>query len=320
MPRQQKQLNPSASSLYASPVAYPYTPAGKSYAYVSLRHPFMRQAKLHGKTLRKQAPGAIVTSAVVVKNDKVLGKGVNNPVHGSFCPRTVFQSPSGQNYELCPRHCHSDNHAEAQALKNAARSRVTTKGGDLYLYGHWWCCQPCWDAMIKAGIRQVYLAKGATQAFSMPVSVKGELKRPLDYYFAAGLTRLEHIELKKFYEEVMHLLERVKLNGYLPHLYSDPIKNPAMTPHQVYERNAGNIKAADFVLAYMGEPSLGVGIELELARKYRKPVIAFAPQATRVSRMALGAPAVASFFFFTDIKNMVIQLSQHLEDLIPRFS
>ncbi len=53
-------------------------------------------------------------------------------------------------------------HAEARAVKNAG---VKAHGGDLYLWGHWWCCKPCWDAMISAGIKNVYLYTESQKLF-----------------------------------------------------------------------------------------------------------------------------------------------------------
>lgn len=37
---------------------------------------------------------------------------------------------------------------------------------DLYLWGHWWFCEPCWNAMIEAGIRDVYLLENSEVLFN----------------------------------------------------------------------------------------------------------------------------------------------------------
>src|SRR3989344_441935 len=41
-----------------------------------------------------------------------------------------------------------------------------TIGADLYLWGHWWACQPCWNAIIEAGIENVYLLKDSERLFN----------------------------------------------------------------------------------------------------------------------------------------------------------
>lgn len=272
----------------------------------------MKRAERLSAPLREKHSAVTITASVIVRGEDVMGEGINNPIHNSFCPRTVFQCPSGEGYELCPRSCHSDNHSEKQAIKQAEKNGKETKGADLYLYGHWWCCKPCWDAMIKAGIKNVYLVEGATEKFFSAVSGKVEQNKPLRYYAAAALTRSENDTQRTFHEEAARLLSRVSIEAYLPWQKTDPLEHPNFTPKEVYKKNSEEIKKSDFVLAHLGEPSLGVGIEIELAAKYKTPVIAFAPEGASVSRMALGAPSVSSFFTFRDMKDFMVRLSESL--------
>ena len=55
------------------------------------------------------------------------------------------------------------------AIKDAITKGNQDKlpGADLYLYGHWWCCEPCWNAMINAGIKNVYLLKKSEVLFNL---------------------------------------------------------------------------------------------------------------------------------------------------------
>lgn len=121
------------------------------------------------------------TGAVVVKEGKVIGRAANQAgfknrklqeFHGKgFCVRRLLKISSGQKYWLCPGCAKSHDHAEWRAVRGAlqnAQSLTGTSsiaGADLYLHGHWWCCKPCWDAMIAAGIRDVYLVEGAEEQF-----------------------------------------------------------------------------------------------------------------------------------------------------------
>lgn len=303
---------------YQSPKPYPYAPKRKGYQYVSETNPFMGRAKYESDPIRKKFPSAIVTASVLVRKGKIIGKGTNNPIHPSFCPRTVFQCPSGKGYELCPRHCHSDNHSEAQAIKNAREGKHDTKGSDLYLYGHWWCCKPCWDKMIAAGIKNIYLAERATEQFSVPVSGKGELVRPLSYYAASAVTRMKGKRLKIFHQKLATLLEYVSVRAYLPWRYSDPTLHPHLSPREVYERNAGKIRESDFILAYLGEPSLGVGQELEIAYRHHVPVIGLAREGEKISRMALGSPSLQTILYFANIKDAVIKLSEAIGTVVKQ--
>ena len=142
---------------------YPYLPKEKKILFVSESNLFMKKAKSMLEGVKKDFPFAgFVTASVIAKDNVIVSKKTNRDVHLSFCPRRVFDSPSGKDYELCPRHCHPDNHSEARAIKGAGEF---AKGADLYMYGHWWCCKPCWDKMIKASINNVFLVENAAQTF-----------------------------------------------------------------------------------------------------------------------------------------------------------
>lgn len=304
-------------SNYQSSKPYPYLPKNRVIFYAHKTDKFIRGAKEMVQDIKKQYPWArYVTASLVVNDGKIVGKAVNRDVHLSFCPRRVFQSPSGGGYHLCPRHCHPKNHSEVLALNDAARKgKDAAKDSSLYMYGHWWCCKPCWDAMAGAGIKDIYLIEGATELFESVTS--NGIPRSFSYYAAAAVTKSKTDKLENFHQEIANLLKRVNVHAYLPWLYTDPVKHPRFTPHQVYEKNKKKIKQSDFVLAHLGDPSLGVGVEIELARQHDIPVIGFAPTGTKISRMALGAPSLKSFFFFNDIENFIVKLSEALEDVAP---
>ncbi|MEI6304426.1 MAG: deaminase [Candidatus Taylorbacteria bacterium] len=155
---------------------YPYMPEGRSVEYVSSNNLYMKEAmKLcEEKSTDTQHP----TGAVVVRDGVILGKGANqSAIKNSklltfhkerFCVRRLLKIPSGQKYWLCPGCASCRQHAESRAVKDAISRHGGGKvrGADLYLYGHWWCCKPCWDRMIKAGISRVFLVEGATELFT----------------------------------------------------------------------------------------------------------------------------------------------------------
>ncbi len=152
---------------------YPYLPEGRTILYVSSSNPFMQEAErvCHERSTDKNHS----TGSVVVMNDKVIGSNANkagfkNPfligVHQKgICVRRFLKIKSGQKYWLCPGCASPENHSESLAVKDALSKNGKINGADLYLWGHWWCCEVCWNNMIKAGIRDVYLLDRSIELF-----------------------------------------------------------------------------------------------------------------------------------------------------------
>jgi deoxycytidylate deaminase len=174
---------------------YPYIAPGRSIFYAPEGNPFIRQAKALRETIARLYPEAVVTASVIESEGVVIGAATNNPVHKTFCPRTALLSPSGEGYEWCPKYCHPDNHSEAGAIRRAQGQSRPTVGGALYLYGHWWLCKPCWDKIISAGIKDVFLVEGAAERFYQPVSGKGEPRRNVKVFLKGAVDQLPLDEL-----------------------------------------------------------------------------------------------------------------------------
>ena len=157
---------------YVSARPYPYLPEGKNFKYVSGQNQFMAEAE---KACRQDSTESMhSTGAVIVKDGVIIGRGANQAalknsalkqIHKKFCIRRFFNIPSGQKYWMCPGCAQSRHHAEPRAIKDALSKFLSIAGADIYLYGHWWCCQPCWDKMLEAEIKDVYLVEGATELF-----------------------------------------------------------------------------------------------------------------------------------------------------------
>lgn len=146
-------------------IAYPYLPEGRTHVYVGANDQFMLLAKTfaRSKSLDTTMPGA----AVVVAGYDMLGIGANGSAYheSNACRRVVLGCKSGEGYELCEG-CHPRNHSEPSAIRNARDSGFDVAGADLYLWGHWWCCQACWKVMIKSGINRVILLEGSEKLFN----------------------------------------------------------------------------------------------------------------------------------------------------------
>ena len=79
-------------------------------------------------------------------------------------------------------------------------------------------------------------------------------------YVSGALTGGDEIELlKHFYERIAETCKGVGIEAYVPHLVSDPIGNPNMTPDEVYDLDRRQVLASNLLVAYVGYPSLGVG-------------------------------------------------------------
>ncbi len=146
-------------------IDYPYIhPMGK-IDYATEDNPFMMRARKMAKKYRSNL--ALPGAAIIVKNGRIIGEGSigNNPAHIKGCVRVKLNLPTGVGYELCDG-CQYHNHSEASAIRDAENKVKTTEGADLYLWGHWWCCEPCWKAMVRAGIKHVYLLKDSEKLFN----------------------------------------------------------------------------------------------------------------------------------------------------------
>lgn len=151
--------------LFRMAIQYPYLPEGKTISYVHADNRFMHAAEECARMYSLDP--AHSTGTVLVKNEIIVGRGANGSTyheeHG--CERKRQNIPTGERYDLCEG-CSPQNHSEQKAIADAKSRGVETRGADLYLWGHWWCCKPCWDAMIDAGIRGVYLLEGSEKVFN----------------------------------------------------------------------------------------------------------------------------------------------------------
>jgi deoxycytidylate deaminase len=146
-------------------VAYPYLPEGRTILYVPLSNLYMAEAKEFARL--NSLDKSIQTGSIIVKDGKIIGRGANGSTYHekNVCERVKLKIPTGQGYELCEG-CHPKNHSEPKAVKNAKDLGYDTKGADLYLWGHWWFCEPCWNVIISAGIKNVYILENSENLFN----------------------------------------------------------------------------------------------------------------------------------------------------------
>jgi hypothetical protein len=118
-------------------------------------------------------------------------------------------------------------------------------------------------------------------------------------YISGALTGLPSPEATKaFYEALAGVCAEAGITAYVPHLSTDPLKYPELSSQDVYALDRSQVLASDLVIAYTGFPSLGVGMELEIAHQARIPVLLLVEGGMPLSRMARGCPAVIGEIFF----------------------
>ncbi len=141
-------------------------PSDRHLKYVPHTHDHMVAAM--GARERQAGDSLYPVGVAIVRDGEVLvtaGNGFNRgagTVH--VCPRIVLDVPSGTGYDLCTLH-DAPGHAEQMAVKLALERGIDIVGADAYLYGHWWACEPCWSALIAAGIRDLYVTDDADVRF-----------------------------------------------------------------------------------------------------------------------------------------------------------
>jgi deoxycytidylate deaminase len=145
-------------------IKYPFLPEGREIRYVPASNEFIKEARAFAREHSLDA--AMPNASVLVKDGIIIARAANgSDFHkNNECERIRRNIPTGQGYELCEG-CHPKNHSEQSVINEAKDSGFETEGSDIYLWGHWWCCGPCWDEMIKSGIRYVYLLEGSEILF-----------------------------------------------------------------------------------------------------------------------------------------------------------
>jgi 2'-deoxynucleoside 5'-phosphate N-hydrolase len=100
---------------------------------------------------------------------------------------------------------------------------------------------------------------------------------------AADLNRV-----RSLYHRFAEACELVQWEPYLPHSRTDPEQDKDATPSDVIDADLRELNRSDVVIAYLGEPSLGVGAEIVLAMQRGKAILAVYESSRRVSRFVGG--------------------------------
>jgi len=138
-------------------------------------------------------------------------------------------------------------------------------------------------------------------------------------YIAGALTNVppELRELlQKFYVELGGVCREFGFFPYIPHIYADPKTAPHLTKTQVDRIDRLAVTLSYIVIAYIGVPSTGVGIEIECANHANKPVVVFYEkekhEARLISRLVRGNRAIWHEIAFKDFEDAKRKLRKFL--------
>jgi len=284
-------------SIDLSQIEYPYLPEGRTLKYVAHDHPMMVEACKARETLSGDPVYPI--GAVLVKDGEVLvsvGNGYNLGAHQvHICPRVVQECPSGTGYDLCTLH-DDPGHAEQMAVNVAQEQGIDAQGADLYMYGHWWACEPCWSKLINAGVRDVYVTVDAHERFDRKVVHKAVCTPSIkSVYIAGAISNLSEEGLSdsiELYKKLDQAVREMGLECFVPHLHSEIEKSEEQDVKDVFDVGESEIAKRDAFIAEVSNPSHGVGMELMNAYKLGKPIILLSKKGSDVGRFVKSIPTV----------------------------
>jgi len=149
---------------------------------------------------------------------------------------------------------------------------------------------------------------------------------PFIVYFASALTGLtpkQYGEVAKLDEEVHDICRTYKSHSlalYRPRLETSPQLNPAIAARSVYDIDQEHVSTADLLVLAAIFPSLGAGMELEIAYQSCSSVILLTKKEQPISKMALGCPARKELVEFEDSTSLRSGVAEALDKLLPNLA
>jgi nucleoside 2-deoxyribosyltransferase len=94
--------------------------------------------------------------------------------------------------------------------------------------------------------------------------------------------------VRGLYEAFAQACEAAGVRAYLPHQNTDPDIQWDLADDEVTTKDLNELSNADVIVAYLGEPSLGVGAELVIAMQQNKTILAVYECRRKISRFVRG--------------------------------
>ncbi len=125
-----------------------------------------------------------------------------------------------------------------------------------------------------------------------------------------------------FYESIGRMVESIGLTPYVPHQNTDPVRHKDVTPKQVDMIDRTAVTSAMLVVAVVDNPSLGVGVEVEMAYHAHKPVVLLCHgdriAERRISRLIRGNPGVVHEIIYVNRGDALARLEAFIRSFLER--
>ncbi|GAC1572062.1 MAG: hypothetical protein NVS3B9_1160 [Candidatus Doudnabacteria bacterium] len=102
-------------------------------------------------------------------------------------------------------------------------------------------------------------------------------------------------------------------------MHGDPKVTAHLTPSQIDCQDRQAVTKSVLIICYVGMPSTGVGIELEMAHHSNTHAILIYEENSAVSRLVLGSPAAKNIISFKDDDELFYRLRAALQEFHQRF-
>ena len=115
------------------------------------------------------------------------------------------------------------------------------------------------------------------------------MKRSLIFYISGALHGSSNLDIAKgLYEETAKILREFGVSVYLPHDMNDPIKDVDISSTTVFKRDFDALQKSSAMVAYLDEPSHGVGAEVAFFIEWGKPILPLLKHDRKCSRFLEG--------------------------------
>lgn len=149
---------------------------------------------------------------------------------------------------------------------------------------------------------------------------------PYTVYFASALTGLDEEQFKEIQdldEQVHKICQDYAAHSlvlYRPRLKTAPQTNPNISAPDVYTIDRQIVSAADVIILAAPFPSLGAGIEVQLAYQGCSSLVVLEKKGVKVSKMVLGCPVRKVIVEYEGRVDLAEKLSAALDDVMSDLS
>ena len=115
------------------------------------------------------------------------------------------------------------------------------------------------------------------------------------------------------YKHLMDLCKKYfdKVVGTYPDFW-----NSKETPIQFYDRTYETITKCNLFIGEVSSPSMGVGMEFQIAQENKIPCIALCKKDVKPSIMITGIPCTKKIIFYKDLEDLSKQLEKAIKEFI----